>query len=93
MKREFEKCCYRANPIFRTLVCSLACLCKKRGRKGKQGENLDESVQCIKRKAKLEKQGKTNVQDKLWNQDQGPRLGQSAFWHPVWGVYGDDKTS
>lgn len=33
MKGEFEKCCNRGNPIFRAPVCSLPCLCKKKGRK------------------------------------------------------------
>ncbi|CAJ1074702.1 Hypothetical predicted protein [Xyrichtys novacula] len=40
MKREFEKCCNRGNPIFRAPVCSSGRLCKKRSgerEKEKQG--------------------------------------------------------
>lgn len=96
MKREFEKCCYRGNPIFRAPVCSLAYLCKKEGQ-GKKKSVWMKVCSASKGKPSWAHKGKgwenLNVQDELWDQGKGQRSGQSAFWHPGCWVYGDDIAS
>lgn len=89
MKGEFEKCCNRGNPIFRAPVCSLPCLCKKKGRKKKNKEEIWRKVYSASRGSQAKpSQAKPSLGEvpmpriKLWDQDQGQRP-------PGWRVYGD----